>query len=101
MKFLVMVLPLPLPVPPEQGVDLHRAALAWINERLEDGRMDCCYVFANGGGVAISNAESHEQLFDEIVSYPLHPFYRFEVEPLCDVAHTLRTTIGIYSSGGR
>jgi len=100
MKFLVMVLPIPLPVPPEQGADLYRAALAWINERLEDGRMDCCYVLADGGGVAISNSETHEELFDEMLSYPLYPFYNFEFKPLCDVEHGMGTVIQAYSRAG-
>lgn len=100
MKFLITVLPRPVPMPPEQGAVLNQAALDWINERLADGRMDCCYVFADGGGVAITNAETHEQVFDEIIAYPLYPFYSFDVKPLCDVGHTMGSVIQAYSGAG-
>ena len=100
MKFLIMVLPIPLPVPPEKGAELYQAAEEWIAERLEDGRMDCAYVFADGGGLAISNAETHEQVFDELISYPLYPFFRWEVRLLCDLAHSFGTIIEAYAGAG-
>ena len=96
-----MVLPIPLPVPPEQGAELYQAAGKWISERLEDGRMDCAYVFVDGGGLAIRNAETHEQAFDELMSYPLYQFFRWEVKPLCDWEHTFGSIIEAYSRGGR
>mgnify|MGYP001819831718 FL=1 len=101
MKFLVMATPLPIPIPPEQGADLYQAARAWIAERLGDGRIDCAYIFVDGGGLAISNAETHEQVFDELLSYPLYRFFGWEVKPLCDVEHTFGTVIeGFTRAGG-
>lgn len=100
MKFLVMVLPIPLPIPQEQGAELTQAAMAWIKERLEDGRIDCCYLFPDGGGLSISNAETHEELFDELLSYPLYPFFKFEFRPLCDWAHGMGSVLQTYSGAG-
>jgi hypothetical protein len=97
MKFLIMVLPIRLPVPPEQGAEPYGAAREWIGERLGDGRMDCAYVFADGGGLAIGNAETHEQVFDELMSYSLCPFFRREVKPLCDLEHTFGTIVKTFS----
>ena len=100
MKFLIMGLPIPLPVPPEQGAELYQAAREWIGERLEDGRMDCAYVFAEGGGLSIVNAETHEQIFDELLSYPPYSFFKWEVKPLCDWEHTFGTIVEAFSRAG-
>ena len=99
MKFLVMATPLPIPVPPEQGAELYQAAKDWIGERLEDGRMDCAYGFVDAGGLSINNAETHEQVFDALMSYPLYQFFRWELKPLCDWKHTFVTIIEAFSRG--
>ena len=94
MKFLIMATPLPIPIPPEQGAELYQAASDWIAARVGDGRIDCTYIFIAGGGFAITNAETHEQVFDELLSYPLYRFFGWEVEPLCEWEHTFGGTPG-------
>ncbi len=71
-------------MPPEMGVGLYKAVSARASERLSDGRLDSDYVSADQGRSAISNASSHEQVFAEILGYPLSGFFQWEVMPLCD-----------------
>ena len=89
MKYLVMATPLPIPIPPER----FQQARDWIGERINDQRFDCVYMFIGGGGVAISNAESHEQVYDELLAYPLYGFFDWSVEPLADWQHSFNTIL--------
>jgi hypothetical protein len=81
MKFLVTVRPTGLP-PPIEAV---KAAREWLETRVEDGTFECIYAFPTGGGVSIGENESHEQLMDEMLDYPLSPFVEFRVEPLVEI----------------
>ncbi|MGB5931821.1 MAG: muconolactone Delta-isomerase family protein [Anaerolineae bacterium] len=79
-----------VPIPREQGVALFQAAKEWVKARLADGTLDCVYSFADlSGGLAIGNADSHEELMDRILDYPMYPFFDWEVEPLCDFSHSM------------
>ncbi len=100
MKYLVTALPGITPVPPEQAAELYQAASEWIQAGLADGRFDCVYVFADGGGISIGNAESHEEVFGTLVSYPLYPFFRWEVKPLCDWSDTFGSIAALLGGGG-
>lgn len=84
MKFLITGHPGNVPIPPALGVALYQAAKEWVDARLADGSMDCHYVFAESGGFAISNADSHEDLFAALQSYPLYGFLDWEVQALVD-----------------
>jgi hypothetical protein len=81
MKFLVTVRPTGLP-PPIEAV---KAAREWLETRVEDGTFECIYAFPTGGGVSIGENESHEQLMDEMLDYPLSPFVEFRAEPLVEI----------------
>jgi hypothetical protein len=71
--------------PPAEWAALLEAAKEWMNAGFADGRTDCHYVFIEGGGgFTISNAGSHEEAMAALVSYPLYPFFDWEVKPLCD-----------------
>jgi hypothetical protein len=95
MKYFVMATPLPIPIPPE----LFQEARDWIGERIDDQRFDCVYMFLGGGGVAIRNAESHEEVYDELVAYPLYGFFDWSVEPLVDWEHGFGTIISGRAGG--
>ena len=88
MKFLITAQPGPTPMPPQQAAGLLQATKEWINARLADGTMDCHYVFPEGGGFVISNADSHETVLDALLEYPLYPFMTWEVKALCDWSHS-------------
>jgi hypothetical protein len=89
MKFLILARPRSIPPP----VELISSAQEWIEGRLSDGRIECCYAFAGGGGFSVSQADSHEQLMDELVDYPLFGFVEFDVRPLVGLDHSFKRFI--------
>ena len=80
MKFLVTVTPGPMPPTPE----LVKAAREWIEEKRDDGTFEAVYAFPQGGGCSIGENDSHEQLMDMLMEYPLSPFVSYDVRPLVD-----------------
>ena len=100
MKYLVTALSGNTPIPPEQAVELYQAADKWIQERLAEGRLDCIYAFADSGGISIGNGNSHEEVFGTLLTYPLYPYFRWEVKPLCDWGHTSGMIIEALLRGG-
>jgi hypothetical protein len=86
MKFLVTTTPRRLQMPP---VALIEAARAWINARLADKTMDCCYGFMTGGGVSIMNADSTEKIAQLLMEYPAYIASDWKVDPLCDINKNL------------
>ena len=89
MKFLVLATPGPVPPP----VDMIRSGQEWIEGRLADGRIECSYAYAGGGGFSITQADSHEELMDELLDYPLSGFVQFEVRPLVGLDHAFKRFI--------
>ena len=81
MKFLVVTKRRATPLP----VNTMEPARKWIGDKLADRTMDCCYGLVNGGGVSITNANSHEQLMTILMEYPAARFVEFEITPLCDI----------------
>lgn len=97
MKFLVTAYQ-SMPIPPEMGADLYRAATEWVNGQFAAGLLDCHYVFAETGGFGIINAESHEDVFDGLLSYPLFGFFKWEVKALCEWSHTYDSLIQFFEN---
>jgi hypothetical protein len=95
MKFLITAIP-DREIPVEMGAALYQAATAWTEERIADGRIESMYVFAQTGGMAIIEVDSHEQVFDELVGYPLYGFFDWEVTALADWRHTYQTLIALF-----
>lgn len=81
MKFLVTVTPGPMPPPPE----LVHAARDWLQAKVDDGTFECVYAFPEGGGFSIGQNDSHEQLMDQLMDYPLSPFVDYEVHALVEL----------------
>ena len=80
MKYLVMVKPGPMPPP----IEMIRAGREWIEERSADGTFEAVYAFPEGGGMSISEHDSHDELMDTLLEYPLSPFVQYEVKALVD-----------------
>jgi hypothetical protein len=91
MEFLVLVKPGPAPPP----VELVRSAQEWIDGRLSDGTIECCYAFIGGGGFSVTKADSHEQLMDELLDYPLSPFLEYDVRPLIGLDHAFKRFVAM------
>ena len=96
MKYLSSGRPGAVPIPPEQAVGIYQAAKEWMNARLAEGTVDCHYVFPDRGGFVIGNADSHEEILDRLMEYPLYPFLDWEVRPLCDWSHAYDKAIEFF-----
>ena len=81
MKFLVTVKPGPMPPP----IELVRQSREWIQAKLDDGTFDAVYAFPGGGGCSIGENDSHEQLMEQLLEYPLSPFVEYDVQALVDL----------------
>ena len=71
-------------MPEGQQLDLFKAAQKYGNAMVKDGTFDCVYAFFKGGGFAVANAGSHEEAYDLLTSYPMYPFFEWEVKPILD-----------------
>lgn len=80
MKYLVTATPGPLPPTPEQ----FDAALDWLQGKLETGTFDCIYGFLEGGGMAVTNADSNREALQLMTEYPLFGLVSWQVRPLLE-----------------
>lgn len=80
MKYLVSATPGPLPPSPEQ----FDAALEWLQSKLDDGTFDCIFGYLEGGGFAVSNADSNRDALQLMTDYPLFGLVSWEVRPLLE-----------------
>jgi muconolactone delta-isomerase len=96
MKFLVTGLPGTTSMPAEQGADLLQASLVWLKEKLALGILDSTYNLFGGGGIGIANAASHEEVLLLLLSYPLYPYFTWEVKPLLDFEASYEAYINFY-----
>jgi hypothetical protein len=69
-----------MPPTPEQ----FDAAMAWLEEKADDGTFDCIFGFLEGGGFSIANASSHREVLDLIADYPLFGLVTWDVRPVLD-----------------
>jgi hypothetical protein len=97
MKFLVTITPRRLQMPP---AGMMEAAKGWINARLADKTLDCCYGFTTGGGFSIINADSPEKLAQLLLEYPGYMGADWNVEPLCDINKNLDQVIAMIKRAG-
>ncbi len=86
MKFLVITKRRSSPLP----VETMEPARDWINARLSDKTLDCCYGLLNGGGVSIMNADSHDHLAKLLMEYPESRWVDFDIHGLCDINELFR-----------
>jgi hypothetical protein len=100
MKYMVLGRQGSTPIPPEHAVNLYTAAIAWMEERLKNGKIECHYTFPDRGGFAIANVNSAEELDDEILSYPLYPFFDWEVSVLVEWKHSYHSIMGFFKKMG-
>jgi muconolactone delta-isomerase len=70
---------------PGEWLKLLKAAREYQAACLEDGTLECGYLFADGsGGFGVVNADSHDQLMDIILAHPQNAFLDWEIIPACD-----------------
>ena len=100
MKYLVIAKTGTTPIPPDQGEKLLQASKAWIEAKIADGSIDVSYNFFGGGGFAISNSDSHEEVLENLLSYPMYPFFVWEVKPILDFEESINQYIAFYRKLG-
>ncbi|HUS69528.1 MAG TPA: DUF3303 family protein [Anaerolineae bacterium] len=88
MKYMVIGTRNLVPMEPKMAIGLFQAAKQWTNAQLADGSMDLQYLHADtGGGFVIVNGDSHEEIYDKTLDFPLYPFFDWEVIALVDWSH--------------
>jgi hypothetical protein len=80
MKYLVIARRRHVPLP----VDTLEPTRLWIQDRVADHDLDCCYGMPSGG-ISIANANSRDELTDMLRDYPEAEYVDFEIHPLCDI----------------
>jgi muconolactone delta-isomerase len=93
MKFLVIVTPRQLPLPPNVIADRLSAQKDWLRQRQADGTVEALYSFIGGGGVGITNVDSHEKMHELLVGSPAFFMSDFEVRPIGDFETTVDAAI--------
>jgi hypothetical protein len=96
MKYMIVSKPGTTQIPVEQGAALIQMGLSWIKAKLADGTIDSTFSVIGGGGIAIGNADSPEQILADLLEYPLYPFFTWEVTPLLDLESSLDKYIEFY-----
>ncbi len=80
MKYFVSATPGPMPPAPQQ----FDAATTWLEGKLNDGTFDCIFGFMEGGGFSVVNADSHHDVLELMLEYPLFGFVTWNVRPLME-----------------
>jgi muconolactone delta-isomerase len=69
---------------------------------VKEGRIDCIYGVAGGGGtVGIANADSMEQLQEAMANSPIFLFSEYEIRPLTDFANYMDSIAAAFEKQGR
>jgi len=87
MKYFVSATPGPMPPSPDQ-LD---AAMAWLEDKLDDGTFDCIFGFVEGGGFSVANADSHRAALELMADYPLFELVTWEVRPVLEFKEGIDT----------
>jgi dienelactone hydrolase len=86
MKFLIIATRRQqMPAPPEALPAIFRSQRDWVREHVDDGTFDVIYGFPYGGGVAIANADSAEELNSALMFSPAFWLNDWDVRPLLDI----------------
>ena len=76
-----------VPVPPDAIAGMLLAQRDWLQQKVEEDVFDAAYTFAQGGGgVAIVNAASGEELSQILTSSPVFGITNIELQPLADIS---------------
>jgi muconolactone delta-isomerase len=74
-------------IPPDALAGMLLAQRDWLRDNESNGTLDVAYTFAQGGGgVAIANVGSAEELTELVTSSPLFGATNIEVQPLAEIS---------------
>ena len=100
MKYLTLTKPRGN-LPPDIAEGVFQAGKDWLNAQVANGTLDFVHGFPEGGGVAVSNADSHEELMARMRDFPLFPFVEWQVQPLVDISRSLDSAIEMFRGMAR
>lgn len=84
MKFLVYTRRNGTVAPDEAFLSTLQAHKEWHGSATKNGQIEAIYGFPEGGGVAIVNAKSAEELHEQLLQSPLSLYLETEVRPLIE-----------------
>jgi muconolactone delta-isomerase len=88
-------------LPPDVIAGMLLAQRDWVEQSLADGTFDAAYTFAQGGGgIAIVNAESGEELHRIATSSPLFGVSNVEVQPLAAISSLEQAAAALRRAAG-
>ena len=93
MRYLLIARRNHVPLPVGKEVHLMKAALDWTEAHERDQNLECNFALLTDGGVAILNCDTHEEVRQTYMSYPLYSFYDWELIPLSDMKLALKGAI--------
>jgi hypothetical protein len=93
MKFLILTKPRIGAPPLQNPLATYQAAKAYYDAAMAKGQLDCVWQRVTGGGVTIANANSAEELFEGLHTYPLYGLFEWQVEPLVDFAYAFNEIV--------
>ena len=70
-----------------------QATKEWFKALRTNGTADCIYSFVTKGGMAVLNANSHEEVMKILRAGPGWGFNEIEVHVLCDVGQSMDALI--------
>lgn len=83
-----------VPVPVQAISGILSAQREWMQERTADGTFEVAYGFPQGGGgIAIVNADSAEELSELLIGSPAFALTDLSVQPLVEVEVSLGNSI--------
>jgi hypothetical protein len=83
-KYLVLMAPGPALPAPTQVSQAAESAKSWVAEQKQNGRLDVAYTYPQGGGCAIFNVGSSEELQELLARNPGHAYVQYTVYPLVE-----------------
>jgi hypothetical protein len=97
MKFLVITARRQqLTLSPDVMAEVLSLQRQWIHDRVDDGTIETIYGFPQGGGVAVINAESGEELTSLLIGSPAYLTLDWEIRPLGDIDLVLASAIDMF-----
>jgi hypothetical protein len=84
MKYLVIAKPGKVSPPPETLPALLDSFHEYASRNIAEGKVEAAHLFAAGGGFSVVNADSHEDLMDNLQQSPVGAFSDYEIHPLLD-----------------
>ena len=83
--------------PFEKGEEINKASMEWTEKRLREGTIDCHYIFIdNRAGMVIQNTNSHEELSNDLMTFPMYQYFSWDIIPLCNWKQHYEIVINMY-----